>query len=64
MPRLLTGENNPLYLAMEVSLVCYLVHMYMKGTSMEMKALTVGAVMGVYEMYLQQNQPLVTGSEQ
>lgn len=64
MPRLLTGENNPLYVAMEVALVCYLVHMYMKGTSMEMKALTVGAVMGLYEMYLQQNVPAVAISKQ
>ena len=56
MPRLLTHElSNPLYLSLEVALVCFLVHAYMKKGSMEVKALLVGAIMGVYEMYLQQN---------
>ena len=54
MPRLLTGEmDNKLYVAMEVALLCWVVHKYMKDGTVEMKALVTGGLFAAYEMYLQ-----------
>ena len=54
MPRLLTGDiSNPTYIAIEVAFVCYIIHSCMGKASMEAKCLTVGAIMGLYEKYLQ-----------
>ena len=55
MPRLMTGEmNNKLYVAMEVALVCWVVHKYMKDTDMVMKAILTGGAFALYEMYLEE----------
>lgn len=54
MPRLLTGEiDNPIYIAIEVALICFLVHAYMKDCSHEVNALTTGVLFGLYDAYLQ-----------
>ena len=53
MPRLLTGDiNNPLYIGAEAAITTYAVDRLMKGTSADKKALTVGAIFGLYEWYL------------
>ena len=54
MPRLLTGElDNKLYIAIEVALVCFLVHSMSKKQSMGVNALLTGVLFALYEMILE-----------